>query len=252
MLVEDHHLIVEFVEMHLRREMFNVVTATGYTEAVQLLRQHMPGLIVLDLVLDDGNGYDLCRMIRAGGNDGEFARVADVPILILSARADEDDRLEGFRVGADDYLTKPFSPAELIFRVKAILRRSMGVSIARIEIGALEIDPRRHEVRINRHLVELTPKEFELLHLMASHPGRVFSREELLERVWGYSYLGNTRTVDVHINRLRHKLADEGLCDDLICTEWGAGYKLESPVLKEAAVGGPGDYRALGAWQYGA
>ncbi|MFQ3633576.1 response regulator transcription factor [Roseiflexus sp.] len=252
MLVEDNDLIVECVEIHLRREMFSVITATGYTEAVQLLHNHTPGLIVLDLILDDGNGYDLCRTLRTGGNDGEFARIADIPILILSACADEDDRLEGFRAGADDYITKPFSPAELIFRVKAILRRSMGVSIARIEIGALQIDPRRHEVRINHHLVKMTLKEFELLHLMASHPGRVFSREELLERVWGYSYLGNTRTVDVHINRLRHKLAEEGLCDDLICTEWGAGYKLELPALKEAAVGGSGDYRALNSWQYGA
>lgn len=252
MLVEDNDLIVEFVEMHLRREMFSVITATGYTEAVQLLHNHTPGLIVLDLILDDGNGYDLCRLLRAGGDDGEFARVADVPILILSARADEDDRLEGFRAGADDYLTKPFSPAELMFRIKAILRRSMGVSIACIEIGALEIDPRRHEVRVCHQPIEVTPKEFELLHLMASHPGRVFSREELLERVWGYSYLGNTRTVDVHINRLRHKLADAGLCDDLICTEWGAGYKLEPPALKEAAVGGNGNYQAVHSWQYNA
>jgi DNA-binding response OmpR family regulator len=232
--------------------MFGVIIATGYTEAVQLLHNHTPSLIVLDLILDDGNGYDLCRLLRAGGDDGEFARIADVPVLILSARADEDDRLEGFRAGADDYLTKPFSPAELIFRVKAILRRSMGVSTACIAIDALEIDPRRHEVRVNHHLVELTPKEFELLHLMASHPGRVFSREELLERVWGYSYLGNTRTVDVHVNRLRCKLAEKGLCSDLICTEWGAGYKLEFPALKEAAVGGIGDHRALNAWQYSA
>lgn len=175
-----------------------------------------------------------------------------MPILILSARTDEEDRLEGFRAGADDYLTKPFSLAELIFRVKAILRRSIGLSVACIEIGALLIDPRRREVRINRRLVEVTPKEFELLHLLASYPGRVFSREELLERVWGYSYSGNTRTVDVHINRLRHKLADEGLSDAMICTEWGAGYKLASPVPQEATVGGLGDYRAVRSWQYNA
>ncbi|MDW8213056.1 MAG: response regulator transcription factor [Roseiflexaceae bacterium] len=252
MLVDDNDLMIEFVKMHLQREQFGVISATGYTEAVRLLRNHTPRLIILDLVLDDGNGYDLCRLIRAGGDDGEFARIADVPILILSARTDEEDRLEGFRAGADDYLTKPFSLAELIFRVKAILRRSIGLSVACIEIGALLIDPRRREVRINRRLVEVTPKEFELLHLLASHPGRVFSREELLERVWGYSYSGNTRTVDVHINRLRHKLADEGLSDAMICTEWGAGYKLASPVPQEATVGGLGDYRAVRSWQYNA
>lgn len=247
MIVEDNPLIVEFVEVHLKREKFGVVAASGCTEAVQLLHNHIPGLIVLDIVLDDGNGYDLCRLIRAGGSDGEFARIADIPILILSARADEEDRLEGFRAGADDYLTKPFSPAELTFRIKSILRRSIGLSIACIEIGALRIDPRRREVYVNDHPVKLALKEFELLHLLASHPGRVFSREELLERVWGYSYMGNTRTVDVHVNRLRHKLelAGEGLCNDLISTEWGAGYKLELPTLLEAEVGGTGIHRLL-------
>jgi len=226
MIVEDNPLIVEFVEAHLRHEDFEVLVAEGCTEAVQLLGQHEPQLIILDVVLDDGLGYDLCRMIRAGGEDGGLVRLADVPILILTARADEQDRLEGFQSGADDYLTKPFSPAELIARIRAILRRSVGVSHALIELGVLRIDPRSRRVFACEQEVSLTPQEFDLLHLLASHPGRVFSREELLERVWGYSYLGNTRTVDVHVNRLRQKLAVDDVCQDLITTEWGVGYKL--------------------------
>src|SRR5262245_13459064 len=193
MIVEDHPLIVEFVEAHLRRDDYDVVVAQGCAEAIELLQTNQPELIVLDVVLDDGIGYDLCRVIRAGGEDGSLARLADIPILMLTARADEQDRLEGFHAGADDYVTKPFSPEELMCRIRAILRRSLGLSSAFIEIGPLCIDPRKHQVLAGEHSVELTPKEFDLLHLLASSPGRVFSREELLERVWGYSFLGNTR-----------------------------------------------------------
>lgn len=229
LIVEDHPLIIEFVESHLSRSGFHVISAEGCAEALTLLRQHTPDLIILDVVLDDGLGYDLCATIRGGGEEGVLSRIADTPILLLTARADEEDRLRGFQSGADDYVTKPFSPEELVCRVRAILRRSNGVSHALLEIGPLQIDPRRRTVSANGQIVALTPKEFDLLHLLASSPGRVFSRENLLERVWGYSFLGNTRTVDVHVNRVRQKLAIDDLCGEMISTEWGIGYKLCAP-----------------------
>jgi DNA-binding response OmpR family regulator len=237
MLVEDNPLIIEFVEAHLRRESFDVIAAESLAEATQLLQHHQPELIILDVVLDDGLGYDLCRLIRSGGEDNALVRLADVPILMLTARADEQDRLDGFACGADDYVTKPFSPKELVYRIRAILRRNVGISSALTEIGPITIDPRKRRVMVNQQHVDLTPKEFDLLHLLASKPGRVFGREELLQRVWGYSFLGNTRTVDVHVNRLRQKLNARNNGDDLITTEWGTGYKLVEPALQMLAVG---------------
>jgi DNA-binding response OmpR family regulator len=229
MLVEDNPLITEFVQAHLEHSNIDAIIAEGCTEARELLGTHTPDLMVLDIVLDDGLGYDLCRFIRAGGERGELAHLVDVPVLMLTARADESDRIEGFAAGADDYVTKPFNPQELVYRIQAILRRSLGTSNALIELGPLRIDPRRREVLLNTQLLELTPKEFELLHLLANHHGTVFSREDLLQRVWGYSYYGNTRTVDVHVNRLRQKLA-VGDTQLSITTEWGVGYRLVLPV----------------------
>jgi DNA-binding response OmpR family regulator len=226
MIVEDNPLIVEFVVAYLRREDFNVLIAEGCNEALSHLQTHQPDLILLDVVLDDGSGYDLCKTLRTGGEDGTLSRLADTPILLLTARADEEDRLKGFQAGADDYVTKPFSPNELMLRIQAILRRSHGVSNGMIEIGALRVNPRQREVTVDDQSVPLTPKEFDLLHLLASRPGCVFSREELLERIWGYSYFGNTRTVDVHVNRLRQKLAIYPPCGEMISTVWGSGYHL--------------------------
>ena len=225
LIVEDHQLIIEFVQQHLQRANIQVMVAETCAEARCLLHKHTPALIVLDVVLDDGSGYDLCQYIRRGGDDGELAHLVDVPILMLTALAEEQARIEGFRSGADDYVTKPFNPDELVLRIQAILRRAIGISYALLEIGPLRIDPRRHEAFLEGQLLDLTPKEFELLHLMASHQGHVFTREDLCMRVWGYSYMGNTRTVDVHINRLRQKLAHCTHTNVLIETEWGIGYK---------------------------
>ena len=234
MIVEDNPLIIEFIQARLHAEQFDVITAEGCSEALQVLGQQQPDMLLLDVVLDDGLGYDLCRTIRSGGSDNELMRLIDLPILMLTARANERDRIEGFQAGADDYLTKPFSPDELVFRIQAILRRSAGVSNALIEAEPLRIDPRRREARVAEQRIELTPKEFDLLHLLASNIGRVFSREELLEKVWGYSFLGNTRTVDVHVNRLRQKLAEYETCAEVIGTEWGVGYKFVPPLLERA------------------
>jgi DNA-binding response OmpR family regulator len=230
MLVEDNPLIVEFVEAHLRRHHFDVVVAEGCGEALVLLQQHTPELVVMDIVLDDGLGYELCGAIRSGGAEGSLARLADLPVLFLTARADENDRLKGFQVGADDYVTKPFSPEELVCRIQAVIRRSRGVRRALIKIGPLQIDPKQRQALINEAPITLAPKEFDLLHLLASRPGQIFSREDLLERIWGYSFFGNTRTVDVHVNRLRQKLASyDEQCGKMIGTEWGVGYKLVPP-----------------------
>jgi DNA-binding response OmpR family regulator len=226
MIAEDHPLIVEFMEAHLRRNGFDVIVAQGCAATLQLLRQHRPALLILEAVLEDGLGYDLCRTVRSGGEDGALARIADLPILMLSTRADESDRLEGFRAGADDYVVKPFSPDELVCRIRAILRRSFGLSSGLIELGPLRIHPRKREACVDDQVVDLTPKEFDLLHLLTRNPGRVFSREDLLQRIWRYSYLGNSRTVDVHVNRLRQKLMAYGLSGDAIGTERGVGYKL--------------------------
>lgn len=239
LLVEDNTLIAEFVIAHLEREQFRVLAAENCSEGLELLRLHRPDLIVLDVLLEDGTGYEFCRTVRAGGPDGSLIQLVDVPILMLTAKADEVDRLEGFRAGADDYVTKPFSPEELVCRIQAILRRSNGVSSATLAYGPLYIDPRRHEVLLDGAPVTLTPKEFELLHTLAANPGRTFSREYLLDRVWGYSFLGNTRTVDVHVNRLRQKLAVDPRCGELIATEWGVGYKFVIP--PESSVEGLSD-----------
>jgi DNA-binding response OmpR family regulator len=236
MIVEDHLLIVEFVEADLRREGFDMLVAETCAEALQLLQGHQPALILLDSVLDDGSGEDLCRAIRSGGEDGALVHHADVPIIFLSARADEQDRLAGFRAGADDYIVKPFSPQELALRIRAILRRSQGASNAAIDIGPLRIDPRQRQVVAGDQLVDLTPKEFDLLHLLASCPGRVFSREYLLQRVWDYPKTVDTRTVDVHINRLRQKLGVYQPCGEMIGTKWGVGYQLAPLAVAHRAV----------------
>lgn len=226
LVVDDNHLIVECIAHHLERAAFDTLPAYGYTEALQLLEQHQPHIIILDTVLDDGLGYDLCRVIRAGEIDGTQVPLADTPILFLSARADEADRLEGFRAGADDYLTKPFSPQELIYRLQALIRRSQGQSYTCVDVGALHIDPSRQEVTAGTQAVPLTPKEFNLLYLLARRPGMVFSRVELLQRVWGYTFVGNTRTVDVHVNRVRRKLAHFDGAGIQLATAWSVGYKL--------------------------
>ncbi|MCG8347034.1 MAG: response regulator transcription factor [Chloroflexales bacterium] len=228
-IVEDKRAIAEAVETHLHNANIKVIIADGCDQAMQVLTQHQLDLILIDTDLDDGCGYELCRTIRSGGADGMLAQLVDVPIVMMSKRADEQSRLEAFRAGADDFTVRPFSLAELVYRVQAIIRRSRGISSAQIMIGSLRIDPRRREVLVGDQSVDLTPKTFDLLQLLARNAGRVFSREELLKRIWGYSYVDNTRTVDVHVNRLRQKLAECEIPATMITTEWGIGYKFVSP-----------------------
>ncbi len=217
LLVEDEANIASFVAMYLQKAGYEVAVARDGTEALTKANAEPPALIVLDLMLPDIDGVDVCRRIR---------QKSDVPILMLTARDDDIDKIIGLEVGADDYLTKPFNPRELVARVKSILRRSTtrrtlpegGV----LEHGTLRIDSGRREVSVGDDEIQLAPKEFDLLWELLDHRGLVLTRDQLLERVWGYTFAGDTRTVDVHVGQLRRKLGEA--CP--IVTVWGVGYKV--------------------------
>ncbi len=219
LVVDDEQRIIDLAQMYLEQEGFRVDSATEGHSALKKILEHHPALVVLDLMLPGIDGWEICRRVRAE---------SDVPIIMLTARNDDIDKIVGLELGADDYLTKPFNPRELVARVKAILRRSerktASSTKAAIQHGNLSIDPQRRLVLVNGEPVDLRMKEFDLLLTLAENPGVVFSRERLLDVVWGYDFAGETRTVDVHIAHLRHKL--EGMTPN-IETVWGVGYKLE-------------------------
>ena len=221
MVIEDEKEIRDLVRYNLERAGYRVATADDGEQGLQRLFDSRPDALVLDLMLPGYSGMEVLREVR-----GELV-TRDLPVLVLSARSAEMDKLESFEHGADDYLTKPFSPRELVARVKALLRRTHpGKSEGVTELGALRIDMLSREATYDGGLLTLTPREFELLSFLARHPGRVFSREELLRKVWGYDYVGETRTVDVHVRRLRLKLVTGAR---LIQTVTGAGYKMVVP-----------------------
>ena len=216
LVVDDETNIVELEKLYLGREGYLVESAANARDALARFTSFNPDLIVLDIMLPDMDGLEVCRQIRAKSS---------VPILMLSARREDVDRIVGLELGADDYLSKPFNPHELIARVKAILRRSRAEpsQAQNIHLGELSIDLARHEVSVDGHPVNLRAKEFALLVVFAQNPGIVLSRERLLTQVWGYDFYGETRTVDVHVNHLRDKLAGSGVD---IETLRGTGYKL--------------------------
>jgi len=216
LLVEDEKSIASFVAMYLKNAGYTVrVSGTG-TDALASAGADPPALIILDLMLPDLDGIDVCRRIR---------QRSDVPILMLTARDEDIDKIIGLEVGADDYLTKPFNPRELVARVKSILRRATPerreFESEVIEHGLLRIDSGRREVTVGGEEVQLAPKEFDLLWELLDHKGLVLTRDQLLERVWGYTFAGDTRTVDVHVRQLRRKLGDASP----VVTVWGVGYK---------------------------
>ena len=221
LVVDDEQKIVEIVRAYLEREGFRVVPAYDGEEALKIFRQEKPDLIVLDLMLPKLSGHDVCRMIR---------KESDVPIVMLTARDELTDKVVGLELGADDYLTKPFEGRELVARIKAILRRAEPKAETRlIKAGDIAIDIERRQANVGERLVELTTTEFDLLRLMASHPGRVFSRGELLDRLQGDAYEGYERTIDSHIKNLRRKIEPDPDKPTYIHTVYGAGYKLEAP-----------------------
>jgi phosphate regulon transcriptional regulator PhoB len=220
LVVDDELPIVEAVAYNLRKEGYEALTATDAEECMELVYAERPDLIVLDVMLPSASGFDICRSLR---------RQSYIPILMLTARADETDRVVGLELGADDYVTKPFSMRELMARVKTILRRSASPAPSTprepIEIGDLVIDPERHEVSVQGKPVELSRKEFELLRFLASHSGQIFSRQTLLDRVWGADAYVGDRTVDVHIRWLREKIERDPSAPQRILTVRGIGYK---------------------------
>lgn len=200
-VVEDDTDIAELVAHQLGRAGFDVEVFHTGSDVMEQVRRQQPDLVVLDLMLPGLSGFEICRMMR-----GESS-TATVPIIMLTARTEEDDRVRGLELGADDYLMKPFSPRELVARIRAVLRRAQPYGSDKVlRFGSLAIDLDRHEVSENKREVRLTAKEFMLLQYLIEHRGRVLSRDLLLSDVWGYQYTGGTRTVDVHIRRLREKL----------------------------------------------
>ena len=223
LVVDDEADIVALVAYHLAKSGYRVSTASSGTDALETARRERPALVVLDLMLPGMSGYDVLEQLRA--NDA----TRDVAVLMLTARRDEQDRIRGLSLGADDYLTKPFSPQELVLRVAAILRRVGAAATSttdKLVLGVLEIDTAAHVVRVHGDPVELTPTEFKLLHTLAERRGRVQARAHLLQTVWDAAPDIQTRTVDMHVQRLRAKLGDAG---DLIETVRGFGYRLRAP-----------------------
>lgn len=219
LIVDDEQHIIDLARMYLELEGFKITSCTNGLDALERIPAERPAAIVLDLMLPGLDGWEVCRRVRAD---------SDVPIIMLTARSDDIDRIVGLELGADDYLTKPFNPRELVARVKAILRRSVKrdkqPADVMIRLDNLVIYPERRIVTVEGKTVNLRVKEFDLLQTLAENRGVVFSREKLLDVVWGYDFAGETRTVDVHIAHLRHKL--EGM-KAAIETVWGVGYRLD-------------------------
>jgi DNA-binding response OmpR family regulator len=219
LVVDDEPNILDLARLYLQSEGYGVITATDGQQALDRVRSSSPALVVLDLMLPQLNGWEVCRTIRAE---------SDLPIIMLTARSDDVDKIVGLELGADDYLTKPFNPRELVARVRAVLRRSTQRAVRThgdqpVTAGRLTIDSAGRTVTLDGETVRLTNKEFELLQALVERRGVVLSRDQLLDSVWGYDYYGETRTVDVHIGQLRRKIKNSGVH---IETVRGIGYKL--------------------------
>jgi two-component system alkaline phosphatase synthesis response regulator PhoP len=222
LIVEDEADIADLVKYHLEKEGFAARTVGDGKQALGLIVRDHPDLIILDLMLPGIDGLDLCRRLRSQN------ATQRIPIIMLTARGDEVDRIVGLEMGADDYMPKPFSPRELVARVKAVLRRSAEPSTpseAPVSVGHLRLDPARHEVTKGDRLVDLSAMEFRLLEFFLRHRGRVFTRTQLLDQVWGQDRFVEPRTVDVHIRRLREKVEEQPRKPSLILTVRGLGYK---------------------------
>ena len=224
LIVEDDQNLIATLKYNLLKEGYRIITALDGTQALETARNERPELIILDVMLPKMSGFEVCRILR---------KEMTVPILMLTAKTEEVDKIVGLEIGADDYMTKPFSMRELLARIRAMLRRTeMAKSQPAgeqksLKVGDLEIDIGRHRAFYGSGLLDLTPKEYDLLLFLARNKGFVFSREHLLEKVWGYDYTGDTRTVDVHIRWLRRKIETDPAHPKSLLTVRGAGYKLE-------------------------
>ncbi|GAV25728.1 DNA-binding response regulator [Carboxydothermus islandicus] len=222
LVVDDEAPIVELIKFNLEREGYKVLEAYDGIRALEIVKKELPDLVILDIMLPGMSGLEVCKNIR--NNE----KTAEIPIIMLSARGEEVDKILGLELGADDYMVKPFSPRELVARVKARLRRLEGREGKKegiIKIKDIVIDQEKFAVYVKGKKMDFTPKEFELLKLLASNPGKVFTREYLLEKIWGYEFLGDTRTVDVHIRHIRQKIEDNPAEPVYIETVRGVGYR---------------------------
>ncbi len=230
LVVDDDHTVAEVVVTYLRRNGFEVTHTTDGASALSLARDTAPDLVVLDLMLPGIDGLDVCRQLRASGSQ--------VPVIMLTALGDESDRVLGLEYGADDYITKPFSPRELVLRVQSVLRRANGSPIGADEpralrAGGIELDLSAHRAHRRGNELALTGREFDLLAFFLAHPGRAFTRDQLMEQVWGWTF-GDQSTVTVHVRRLREKIEDDPADPRQLVTVWGVGYRFE-PTAPEAS-----------------
>jgi len=220
LVVDDDHNIAELIRLYLEKEMYEVRIAYDGKKALNVFYEWTPDLVILDLMIPQMDGYEVCKQIRKTGS---------IPIIMLTARGEVIDKVLGLELGADDYIVKPFDPKELLARVKAVLRRTQSNDLIKEEklvFPGISIDKNDYTVTFKGKRIEMPPKELELLYFLAYSPNQVFTREQLLEKVWDYDYIGDSRTVDVHIKRLREKLHDDmGRWE--IKTVWGVGYKFE-------------------------
>jgi two-component system alkaline phosphatase synthesis response regulator PhoP len=222
LVVDDDREIVRLVRAYLEQSGYEVLVAYDGETALHMLRREHPDLVLLDLMLPGRDGHDVTRIVRGD------AGLAAMPIIMLTARVEDHDKIVGLELGADDYVTKPFNPGEVVARVRAVLRRVQGEPPPPriIRVGDVTIDPDRHQVQVGGQAVHLTPTEFALLHALAEQPGHALTRQELIEKGLGYSYEGLERTVDSHIKNLRRKLDGAGGAADLVETVFGVGYRL--------------------------
>ena len=217
LVIEDDRAMVHLIRTYLEHEGYAVETAETGEQGIELIQQINPHVVLLDLMLPNTSGWDVLRALRSRST---------VPVIMVTARRAEEDRLRGFEQGADDYVVKPFSPRELVARVGALLRRTNPGSGEAMVIGPLSIDPRRREVQVDGVMVTLREREFDLIAYLASRQGMVCSRAELLDHVWGYDFTGDERTIDTHVRRVREALGSAGT---MLCTVWGIGYQLIDP-----------------------
>ncbi len=221
LIVEDDISLRETVQLYIEREGLLVLSADNGTDGIAQIHRFRPNLVVLDIMMPDLDGFQVCQQVRANG--------CFVPILMLTARAEESDRLKGLAIGADDYLTKPFSAKELIARVKSLLRRAYSAGYRDIShTSGIVVDCFQRQAFLSGELLDLRGKEFDLLAQFAASPGRAYSREDLLERVWGYDFEGDSRIVDVYIRKLREKIELDPAKPDYIQTVWGVGYRFKA------------------------
>lgn len=229
LIVDDEEHILELLKFNIKNAGYEVVTANNGLDGVKLAKEEKPDLVLLDLMLPGMDGYDVCKEIKRNKETSNTA------IIMLTAKGEELDKILGLELGADDYMTKPFSIRELLARVKAVLRRSIHTSANKeedyYENGRLRIDFERHEVLINKERIDMTLKEFELLEILIKNRGKILKREVLLDKIWGYEYIGETRTVDVHIRYLRKKVEEDDKNPKLIETIRGVGYRFNGQTL---------------------